>query len=425
MISALYSQFLLVRKVSTDTRTLEPGALFFALRGPNFNANQLAEEALAKGASQVVIDDEAYMQEGCLLVEDVLTTLQDLALHHRQQLKIPVIGLTGSNGKTTTKELIREVLTTTYRVLATRGNLNNHIGVPLTLLSIDDTVEIAVIEMGANKPGDIAELSAIARPTHGLITNIGKAHVGTFGGFEMVLRTKSELYDYLRKNDGEVWINSEQEILRNMGKRFPRPMYYPEEGGYYHCRFLDADPYVRLVAENGEMVSTRIIGGYNFDNIATALAVGKYFNVAPEKAHAAIAAYAPQNNRSQLEVRGTNRLIMDAYNANPSSMEAALRTLAGMKAPIRVAILGDMYELGNEGPTEHERMARLAAELGIEEVWLCGELMQDGKKGHAGAKYFATKEELIAYLKAHLPQHAIVLVKGSRGMGLEAVYEVF
>src|SRR5688572_182955 len=279
-IDKLYRLYLESRKVSTDTRKIIPGSIFFALKGDKFNANEFTAQALDKGASFAVIDEEKHAAgEKCIVVSNVLDTLQQLAAYHRKKLTIPVIGLTGSNGKTTSKELLNAVLAKKYKTYATQGNLNNHIGVPLTLLAIDESFEMAVIEMGANHLGEIALLCSIADPTHGFITNIGKAHIGTFGGFENIIRAKSELYQHLITKGGVAFINSRSEILANMAKRFKDPVLYPLKGGYYHCELVDADPFVRVKAEKGELIQTNIIGAYNFENIAAALCIGKYFKV--------------------------------------------------------------------------------------------------------------------------------------------------
>ncbi|GAA0891615.1 UDP-N-acetylmuramoyl-tripeptide--D-alanyl-D-alanine ligase [Fulvivirga kasyanovii] len=424
MIEKIYSHFLESRKISTDTRKIEKDSIFFALKGPNFNANEFAEEALGKGASMVVIDEEKYKKDDrFILVENVLETLQNLARHHRDQLKIPIIGLTGSNGKTTTKELINAVLSKSYHVLATKGNLNNHIGVPLTILSITGQHEIAIIEMGANHVGEIQQLCSIAKPTHGLITNIGKAHLEGFGGYEGVIRAKSELYDHLIRTSGIVWINSKNEVLSNMAKRFPNPLFYPQKGDYYHCEFIDASPFVELKAENEEVIKTSIIGKYNFENIAVALCIGKFFNVTEKRANQAIADYVPQNNRSQIVKKGSNTIILDAYNANPSSMASALENLAQMNADHKVAILGDMKELGPESVAEHEKLGADLSGKHLTDVYLCGDLIQAAQKHIPQAKYFKTKADLVEALKGHHFDHHVILIKASRSLGLEDIVE--
>lgn len=424
-IETLYSHFLKSRKVSTDTRNIEAGSLFFALKGPTFNANTFAAEALQKGAAYAVVDEAAVVKdERYLLVPDVLTALQDVARHHRKQLTIPIIGLTGSNGKTTSKELVNAVLSKKYKTFATKGNLNNHIGVPLSILSIDPSIEIAVIEMGANHLGEIALLSSIAQPTHGFITNIGKAHIGTFGGFENIIRGKSELYHHLIVNNGTVFINSQNEILSNMAKRFAKPVFYPTAGNYYHCALAATDPFVKIKTENAEEITTHLVGAYNFENIAVALCIGKFFGVDAKEANKAVADYQPTNMRSQVVTKGSNTIILDAYNANPSSMQAAIESLASMKAASKVAIVGDMFELEEEAEAEHEAIGKLLAEKKFDVVYLCGSLMTSATRHLPTARHFAKKEDLLAYLKNHPIQNATILVKASRGIGLESVVEV-
>ena len=423
-IKSLYQKYLQSGKVTTDTRQITPGSVFFALKGPNFNANTFAEEALKKGAAYAVVDESAYKKDDrYVLVKDGLEALQRLARHHRDQLKIPVIGLTGSNGKTTSKELINAVLTKKYKTYATKGNLNNHIGVPLTILAIDPSIEIAVVEMGANHVGEIASLCAISNPTHGFITNIGKAHIGTFGGFENIVRGKSELYQHLINNNGQVFINSQNSILANMAKRFKAPLFYPVPGDYYHCELMDADPFIRYKDESGTIVQTQLMGDYNFENIAIALCIGKYFGVNAADANKAIEEYIPGNMRSQVLKKGTNTIILDAYNANPSSMEVAINNLSAMSAKHKVAILGDMYELENEAEEEHQKIGQLLKNKNIGQAYVCGELMKAALKSNSSIKHFSTKEELIQYLIKNPIQDSTVLVKASRGMTLEKIID--
>jgi UDP-N-acetylmuramoyl-tripeptide--D-alanyl-D-alanine ligase len=423
-IDELYQKYKESGKVSTDTRQITPGSIFFALKGDKFNANEFAEEALRKGASYVVIDEEKYKtSERSLLFPDVLQTLQKLARFHRDQLKIPIIALTGSNGKTTSKELVNAVLSKKFKTLATKGNLNNHIGVPLTLLSIDKNIEIAVVEMGANHLGEIALLCAIANPTHGFITNIGKAHIGTFGGFENIIRGKSELYEHFISTQGQVFINSQNEILVAKANGLTSPLFYPKPGDYYHAELVSADPLVRIRAENGDEVQTNLIGGYNFENIAAALCIGKYFGVVPIDANEAIASYAPSNMRSQVVKKDTNMIILDAYNANPSSMRAAIENLAAMNTSGKVLILGDMFELEDEAHREHQAIGKLIKERGFSQVYLCGSLFKSALHEIPTAKYFTKKDELVEELKQFPIKNSTVLVKASRGIGLETVIE--
>lgn len=423
-IKALYQDYLTSGKVSTDTRQIAPGSIFFALKGDRFNANAFAAEALTKGAYRAVVDEAAYaVDDRYILVDDVLTTLQQLARHHRDQLKIPVVGLTGSNGKTTSKELVSAVLSKKFKTYATKGNLNNHIGVPLTLLAIDASYEMAVVEMGANHLGEIALLSNIANPTHGFITNIGKAHIGTFGGFDNIIRGKSELYQHLLTHSGTVFINSQNPILANMAKRFANPVLYPAAGNYYHCELISADPYVCIQVEDGSTVQTHLIGGYNFENIAAALCIGKFFGVDAKAAQQAIADYVPANMRSQVVQKGSNTIILDAYNANPSSMQAAIENMANMKADRKVLILGDMFELEDEADAEHRALGKLIQSKGFLEVYLCGNLIKVAQVEAPAAKHFHRKEELIEVLKANLINDATILVKASRGIGLETIVD--
>jgi len=422
-IAGLYQKYLETGKVSTDTRQITPGSVFFALKGPSFNGNQFAVEALAKGASLAIVDEAVYATDPrCVRVPDALTALQELARHHRQHLKIPVIGLTGSNGKTTSKELVAAVLSTKFRTFATRGNLNNHIGVPVTVLSLTASHEMAVVEMGANHLGEIEHLCSICQPTHGFITNIGKAHIGTFGGFDNIVRGKSELYHYLLQAGGKVFINSQNPILANMAKRFKDPVLYPASGNYYYSEPLGGEHFLTVRAENGERIQTQLVGAYNFENVAVALTIGKFFGVDARQANAAIAAYVPGNMRSQIVRKGTNTIILDAYNANPTSMEAAIENLARMKELRKVAILGDMYELADEAEQEHALLGTLLKEKKVE-AWLCGPLMAAAQKTFPQGRFFATKADLIRELVSHPIRNAVILVKASRGMALEEVVE--
>jgi UDP-N-acetylmuramoyl-tripeptide--D-alanyl-D-alanine ligase len=423
-IENLYARYSESGQVSTDTRKITPGSVFFALRGDKFDANEFAAEALEKGASWAVIDNAKYRNgDRYILVDDVLTTLQQLARYHRDQLGIPIVALTGSNGKTTTKELLHTVLSKKFRTLATRGNLNNHIGVPLTLLSIDRTIEMAVVEMGANHVGEIALLCQIANPTHGLITNIGKAHIGTFGGYENIIRAKSELYHHLATNNGVVFVNSQNTILTDLAKPFAQPVTYPSSGDFYTAQLIDADPFVRVKAENGEEVRTQLIGAYNFENIACALCVGKYFGVSDSDANNAVAEYQPGNMRSQVISKGSNTIILDAYNANPSSMKAAIENLSAMRAEKKVLILGDMYELEEEASKEHRAIGKLIREKGINEVYLCGSLFKPALEEIPYAKHFDNKADLVEALKGSPLNGATILVKASRGIGLETIVD--
>ena len=423
-IKDLYNKFLKSGKISTDTRQISAGSIFFALKGDKFNANTFALQALEKGALYAVVDEKEYAaNDRCLLVDNVLESLQRLARYHRDQLHIPIVGLTGSNGKTTSKELLHGVLSKKYKTYATKGNLNNHIGVPLTLLAIDNTIEMAVVEMGANHLGEIALLCSIANPSHGFITNIGRAHIGMFGGFENIIRAKSELYQHLIQNEGTVFINSQNEILANMAKRFKQPIFYPAKGDYYHGELIDANPFVKVKAENGSELETKLIGAYNFENIMAALCIGKYFGVSPDDANAAIEQYEPGNMRSQMVKKGTNTIILDAYNANPSSMQAAVENLAAMNSNNKVVILGDMFELEEEADKEHRLIGQLLQNKNFDQVYLCGKLFKSALPEIPEAKYFENKTALIESLKMHPVSDSTILVKASRGIGLETIVE--
>lgn len=426
MIDKLYQYYLQHPDICIDTRKITNGCIFFALKGPNFDGNEFADEALKKGAALCVVDNPSLSKnDRFFLVENVLETLQNLARHHRDLLTIPVIGLTGSNGKTTSKELLAAALSVKYNVYATHGNLNNHIGVALSILGIRSNHEIAIIEMGANYVGDIAFLCTISKPSHGYITNIGKAHLEGFGGIEGVIRGKSELYDHLIKNNGVVWINSNNEILFNMAKRFKAPFFYPNRGDFYHCEFIDADPEVRFKDEHGNNVKTQLIGSYNFENIATALCVAKYFEVPADDANNAVANYNSENNRSQVLKKGSNLIILDAYNANPTSMAKAIENLAGMKAERKVAIVGDMNELGEDTEKEHAEIGKLLTKLGINQVYLCGKKTVPAMEYLINAQRFDHVDELVTFLKNNPIQNSTVLVKASRSIGLEKVLEAF
>lgn len=431
--SELYTYFCQCTGICTDTRKIKENCLFVALKGSNFDGNAFAQQALDKGAKYAVIDQAEYKtSEQFLLVENSLQALQDLANFHRNTLSIPFISITGTNGKTTTKELVNAVLSTQFQTKATQGNLNNHIGVPLTLLEINQQDEIAVIEMGANHVGDIQELCAIAEPNFGLITNIGQAHLEGFGSFEGVLRAKSELYDHLLKKGGTAFINANNPILQNMGKRFEcneqaKVVYYGTPKSFYYAELLSASPYIVYKNETGETIETQLLGAYNFDNILTALCVGKYFGVEMQAAHQAIASYTPTNNRSQVIKGERNTLILDAYNANPSSMKAALENFAQMPAQNKVVILGDMLELGSFSEEKHKEIVDLVIDMQFNQAFFCGKDFH--KAGISLAKnlpqihFFENKDTLQKYLQENQLQNSYLLVKGSRGMGLESLLE--
>ncbi len=422
-IEALYKIFKETIGVTTDTRKIEHNSMFFALKGPNFNANTMVEMALEKGASYAVVEEEEFATKpNIFYVKNVLKALQDLANYHRKQFKIPIIGLTGSNGKTTTKELINNVLSKKYKTHATKGNLNNHIGVPLTLLSMPMDTEIGIIEMGANFVGDINGLVNICEPTHGLITNIGKAHLEGFGGIEGVKKGKGELYDWLGEHNGILFVNVENNTLVELANQrtFHKKVEYQKEGSLINLQMETEIPFVNYRDSKGKLIETHLPGKYNFENIVNALAIGSYFGVTEKDANDAIANYSPDNNRSQFIHKDTNLVLLDAYNANPSSMSAAISNFNNLKAEKKMVILGDMFELGEEGPKEHELLGELISKCKFDFVLLTGNLMQHALFHLPKAYYFPDKFGLHNWLQDHQPIDSHILIKGSRGMGLES-----
>jgi len=423
-IEKLYELFLESTGVCTDTRALEEGNLFFALKGPNFNGNQYAQKAIEAGAKAVVIDDVTFKQENenYILVDDALKTLQLLATHHREQLSIPILGITGSNGKTTSKELIQAVLAKKYTVFATKGNLNNHIGVPLSVLSINRKHELAIIEMGANHVGEIASYCKMAQPTHGLITNIGKAHIGEFGSFENIIIGKSELFDFLKKNNGVPFINTQDTVLKNMQKRFSNAVTFPNEEDDLHVKPEKGTTFLRYSTDGFSHIETQLVGQFNYLNVAAALCIGKYFHVSMEQAIEATQEYIPENMRSQMVKTDNYTILLDAYNANPDSMELSIKSLGAIENTESVVILGDMLELGETSELEHEKLGELTVDLGISKRYYCGKEIQAASKKDNFGKYFSTKEELIEYLqKKPLKKGSTILIKGSRKNALEEI----
>lgn len=414
-IEFLYSRFLLSDGVSIDTRTIKEGNLYFALKGPNFNANKYAAQALELGAAYSVVDEEEYVtDERIILAEDAQKALQDLATFHRSRFKRPVFGLTGSNGKTTTKELINRVLSTKYITHATNGNLNNHLGVPLTLLHIHPQVEIAIIEMGANHVGDIAELCGYANPTHGLITNIGEAHTELFGGIEGVLRGKSELFDHIRQTQGKAFVNTDDFRLENMAKRFTDPVLFPA----VDLKLIDANPYLMIKLGDKE-VQTNLVGRYNYGNIAAAVAVGREFGVGDDQILEAIASYIPENQRSQIIKKGSVTIINDCYNANPTSMKAALDNLESMTGK-KAVILGEMKEL-QDAVDKHLDVGRWIKKAGFDQVILVGRHMIAAEQLLENVYWFETVEAARPFLEKRSFKDHTVLIKGSRSGKLDKV----
>lgn len=419
-IEQLYQIYLSHPSVQTDTRKLQTGDLFFALRGPNFNGNQYAAAALAAGAAYAVMDDPAFVTEPdkMILVEDVLQTLQELALHHRRQFSIPFIAITGTNGKTTTKEMVRTVLGAQYRTHATAGNLNNHIGVPLTILSIPADAEMAVIEMGANHQREIAGYCTVALPTHGLITNVGKAHLEGFGSEEGVRIAKGELYDHLRENNGTAFVCNDYDYLLEMSKGIGNIITYGQGKADHTGRPIPGTAFLELEAAEAGHISTHLVGDYNFPNVMAAIAIGLHFKVPAEKIKTVIEGYVPSNNRSQVVHRGSNVFIMDAYNANPSSMKAAIENFAGIHAPQKVLLLGAMKELGEDSLKEHQALVEQLQRTHWKAV-----ILVDGDFAKVNHPYIflANAEDAKKWVRQQGLENTYFLVKGSRSVGMEKV----
>lgn len=412
-IEFIYSNYLTSQGISIDTRTLKEGDIFFGIRGDNFNGNAYAQQALANGASFAVIDDKKFADdERIFLVEDSIIALQKLAKLHRSKFQGEVVAITGSNGKTTTKELIREVLLQKYGVHATQGNYNNHLGVPLTILQVRAEAKIAIIEMGANHLGEIARLCEIAQPTMGLITSIGQAHTEGFGGMNGVLRGKSELFDYLKKTDGMPFINLQDHYLKHMTKRFEKAEVFPAED----VKLLPTREVLTL-SIGGLITTTHLSGAYNFLNAAAAVAVGRYFSIDDKQLVVALERYKPTNQRSQILKSSTNTILLDVYNANPDSMRVALKSFAKFDGR-KVAILGDMNELSSSVDA-HRQLGRELAQMDVDEVILVGEKMRSVLDLLPDATHFTATRELIDYLTGHTFKDSVILLKASRSMKLE------
>jgi UDP-N-acetylmuramoyl-tripeptide--D-alanyl-D-alanine ligase len=405
--------------INTDSRKKILNSIFFALKGENFDGNKYALQALEDGALYAVIDNEIYFDNSndrLIPVKNSLETLQELAKYHREQLNIPIIGLTGSNGKTTTKELIHAVLREQFNVLATTGNLNNHIGVPLTLLNINSSHEIAIIEMGANHPKEIEFLCNIAQPSHGYITNFGKAHLEGFGSLEGVVKAKRELYNFIDAHNGVKFINGTDKKQLEITKDDSNTVVFCDtEKCQYIIKLIDSNPFVQVFFKE-LTITSQLIGQYNFNNIAAAIAIGSYFKVPKELIKKGIENYKPTNNRSQIIQQGTNKIILDAYNANPTSTLAAIQNFAQLSDTNKLVVLGDMFELGKTAQEEHQYIANQLGKLGFTNVLLVG-------KNYAGIKtsflQFDTFDLVENYLSANKPENSSILIKGSRGMQLE------
>jgi len=424
-IKRLYSHFIKHPKISTDSRKEVEGTIFFALSGQTYNGNRFAKAALNKGAALAVVDDPSVVdkqERRFFFVPDVLKALQELAIWHRKQFQIPLLGITGTNGKTTTKELIFSVLKTQKETVCTQGNLNNHIGVPITLLSLKPTTEIAVLEMGANHPGEIEALCRIANLTHGIITNIGKAHLEGFGSYEAVIKTKNELYESIRKSNGVVFFNQNDTLLQKLSEGIQR-ISYGASDAEITGRLLDSKPFLSIQwnSENGTQdIQTKLYGNYNFNNVMAAIAVGRYFGITTENIKLGIENYIPKNNRSQIVKTARNTIILDAYNANPGSMLLAIENFSRQSFDNKILILGDMFELGKYSKKEHQKIIDLLKDRDFKQVIFVGkDFFSLPDTGNYTA--FKTTEEAGVYLSNRKLSNHTILIKGSRGMQLETL----
>ena len=423
-IEELYNIFLRYPTVETDTRRIKKGSIFFALKGPNFNGNDYVKKAFESGAHYCICDEKTdFIDTRIIYVMNVLATLQDLAKYHRMQFNIPFIAITGSNGKTTTKELIHEVLSTTYKCYTTKGNLNNHIGIPLTILSVKRDAEIAVIEMGANHKKEIESYCIYAMPTHGLITNCGKAHLEGFGGVEGVKEGKGELYDYISKSKGTIFINNDYEYLLKMSLLIENKISYGTTNATYEGRVKDGGHLLQVEITKGAdilIIKTQLAGNYNLPNVMSAVCIGKYFNVEDEKIKIALEGYTPTNSRSQIIKKDSNTILLDAYNANPSSMKAAIENFAQMEGENKIVILGGMMELGEESIKEHKTLIQMLSNYKWNKVVVTG---KDFTALPSSILRFNDATEIAAWFKKQQFQNACILIKGSRSMAMEKVLE--
>ncbi len=421
---SIHQLFLQSSGVSTDTRKIFKNCIFFGLKGENFNGNLFAQEALDKGAFKVIVDEKAFHKSTgeTILVNNALLALQQLATFHRKFLGLPIISLTGSNGKTTSKELINAVLSEKYKTVATQGNLNNHIGVPLTLLTMNKETELGIVEMGANHLGEIKLLSEIAEPDYGYITNFGKAHLEGFGSLEGVVQGKTELYQFLKKYNKKIFVNANDSKQLANSEGIERITF-----GISHCDFniklLDSSHHL-LIEFNGTQIQSNLVGAYNFANLSAAIAIGAYFKVSTEKIKAGIEKYVPSNNRSQLITKGTNSILMDAYNANPTSMLAALENFKQAKGDNKILFLGDMFELGKDAEIEHQNIVEFLTENPFGNVFLVGSNFFKTTNITSHIKQFETFDALKKELEKKSPINATILVKASRGMALERILDL-
>jgi len=424
MITFIYSKYIEHFKISTDTRNIAPNSIFFALKGANFNANQFAIQALEKGAAYAIVDEKKYkINDKIILVDNTLTTLQELAKFHRKKLDIKIIALTGSNGKTTTKELINAVLSKKYNTTATLGNLNNHIGVPLTLLSMTNKTEIGIVEMGANHPKEIEFLCNIIKPNYGYITNFGKAHLEGFGSIDGVIKAKTELYQYLKTNKQAAFINLNDPIQINKSKDI-KTISFGTKQSEIPIEYVSADPNVNLIFDDTK-IKSNLIGDYNYNNIAAAIAIGKYFKINNELIKNAIEAYNPTNNRSQIINIDNKKIILDAYNANPSSMISALNNMIQLKAKNKIIILGDMFELGNYAKAEHQKITDFVSKQQFSKIYLIGNNFSQTKSSQTNMVFFNDYSNFKIKFKTTDFNNSTILIKGSRGMALERIVNLF
>ena len=415
-IYQLYSQRYLV---TTDSRKVEPGCVFVALKGEHFDGNDFAYQVASDNIAACVIADRKDLpqHERLFIVDDSLTALQELAKLHRERCNTPIIGITGTNGKTTTKELVASVLSQKYNIIYTQGNFNNHLGVPLTLLQIKPETEIAVVEMGANHPKEIELLCSLAQPNFGIITNIGKAHIEGFGSFEGVVKTKNELYDYLRNTNGKVFLNNDNPLLKELAHDLTSVSYGKDDSADYNAAILSSNPYLSI-KWNGMEINTNLVGDYNFENVMAAITVGCYFNIEQELIIKALENYSPTNNRSQFIKTEKNEVVMDAYNANPVSMSNSVRNFRNISDDNHLLILGDMKELGNESVNEHQEILNLVKELGFNNVILVG---SEFNKVNNGFISFLNVEELISHINNNEIHGKKILIKGSHSIHLEKI----
>jgi UDP-N-acetylmuramoyl-tripeptide--D-alanyl-D-alanine ligase len=420
-IEDIYQVFIKYPSIQTDTRKLQKDDLFFALKGPNFNGNLFSRQALDQGAAYVVADEDLLFDDDRIIyVDDALETLQQLAKFHRQQFNIPFIAITGSNGKTTTKELAHEVLSSQFKTYTTKGNLNNHIGVPITILKVKTDAQIAVIEMGANHLKEIEGYCQYAQPTHGLITNIGKAHLEGFGGAENVKKGKGELFEYIKQQNGTAFVNTDDDAVLELSRNLKDVIYYGSERANSTGTILKKDPFLEVSVRNEDSIQTNLVGAYNLPNVLAAVCIGQYFKIDFEKIKKAIENYSPSNSRSQLMKIKNNTIILDAYNANPGSMAAAIENFAAMKGDKKILLLGDMKELGNDSQKEHEAIISLIDKYTWHNVVLVGKSFSENNHDYIS---FENSMQARDWFQKENIENAQILIKGSRSMQMEKVIE--